>query len=157
MSVDHNTIHDPKKTQDAMRSGLNSAAASAQRFTDQVSQAYGITGEGREELTRQGAQNLEMVAQASAVLRSPARWQTRQARPSRLRRKRPTASPRAFQSSPQINPNESRGSTSALFCWLPCRGCRMCRKSPYGNALVMSRRDRHMGAIADLCFTGVSG
>jgi phasin family protein len=68
MSVDHNTAHDAKMTQDAMRSGLNSAAASAQRFTDQVSQAYGITGEGREKLTRQGAQNLEMVAQASAVL-----------------------------------------------------------------------------------------
>jgi phasin family protein len=51
-----------------MRSGLNSASANAQRFTDQVSEAYGITGEGREELTRQGSQNLEMVVQASAVL-----------------------------------------------------------------------------------------
>jgi phasin family protein len=40
----------------------------AQRFTDQVSQTYGITGEGREELTRQGAQNLEAFTQASAVL-----------------------------------------------------------------------------------------
>jgi hypothetical protein len=51
-----------------MRSSLNSASANAQRFTDQVSQAYGITGERREELTRQGSQNLEMVVQASAVL-----------------------------------------------------------------------------------------
>ena len=68
MSVDQNTISHTKKTQDAMRSGLNSAAASAQRFTDQVSQTYGITGEGREELTRQGAQNLEVFTQTSAVL-----------------------------------------------------------------------------------------
>ena len=68
MSVDKNTTNHTKKAQDAMRSGLNSAAASAQRFTDQVSQTYGITGEGREELTRQGAQNLEVFTQASAVL-----------------------------------------------------------------------------------------
>jgi hypothetical protein len=68
MSVHQNTTNNTKNSQDAMRSGLNSASANAQRFTDQVSQAYGITGEGREELTRQGAQNLEMVAQASAVL-----------------------------------------------------------------------------------------
>jgi phasin family protein len=56
------------KTQDAMRSGLDSASASAQRFTDQVTQAYGITGEGREELARQGSQNLEVFTQASAML-----------------------------------------------------------------------------------------
>ena len=68
MSVDQNTTNHTQKTQDTMRSGLNSAAASAQRFTDQVSQTYGITGEGREELTRQGAQNLEVFTQASAVL-----------------------------------------------------------------------------------------
>jgi phasin family protein len=68
MSVHQNTTNNTKNSQDAMRSGLNSASANAQRFTDQVSQAYGITGEGREELTRQGSQNLEMVVQASAVL-----------------------------------------------------------------------------------------
>ena len=68
MSVDQNTTNHTKKTQDAMPPGLNSAAASAQRFTDQVSQTYGITGEGREELTRQGAQNLEVFTQTSAVL-----------------------------------------------------------------------------------------
>jgi phasin family protein len=68
MSVHQNTTNYAKNSQDAMRSGLNSASANAQRFTDQVSQAYGITGEGREELTRQGSQNLEMVVQASAVL-----------------------------------------------------------------------------------------
>ena len=68
MTIAQNTTNHTKQTQDAMRSGLNSAAASAQRFTDQVSQTYGITGEGREELTRQGAQNLEVFTQASAVL-----------------------------------------------------------------------------------------
>jgi phasin family protein len=68
MSVDQNTTSNTKKTQDFMRPGLNSAVASAQRFTDQVSQTYGITGEGREDLTRQGAQNLEVFTQTSAVL-----------------------------------------------------------------------------------------
>ncbi|MBO1909192.1 phasin family protein [Microvirga sp. 3-52] len=57
-----------EKAQDAMRSGLNSASESTRRFTDQVTQAYGITGEGREELTRQGAQSLEMMTQASIML-----------------------------------------------------------------------------------------
>ena len=56
------------ETQDAMRSGLNSASEGAQRFTDQVTQAYGITSEGREELTRQGAQSLEIMTQASTML-----------------------------------------------------------------------------------------
>jgi phasin family protein len=55
-------------TRDALRSGLNSASENARRFTDQVSQAYGITGEGREELTRRGAQSLEMMTQASTML-----------------------------------------------------------------------------------------
>ena len=83
MSVAHNTnnqandrakvagehIRDnAEKAQDAMRSGLNSASENTQRFTDQVTQAYGITGEGREELTRQGAQSLEMMTQASTML-----------------------------------------------------------------------------------------
>jgi phasin family protein len=57
-----------EKAQDAMRSGLNSASENTRRFTDQVTQAYGITGEGREELTRQGAQSLEMMTQASTML-----------------------------------------------------------------------------------------
>jgi phasin family protein len=57
-----------KTTHDAMQAGLDSASASARRFTDQVTQAYGITGEGREELTRQGSQNLEVFTQASAML-----------------------------------------------------------------------------------------
>ena len=57
-----------EETQDAMRSGLNSVSENTRRFTDQVTQAYGITGEGREELTRQGAQSLEMMTQASTML-----------------------------------------------------------------------------------------
>jgi phasin family protein len=83
MSVAHNTNNqandrakgagehiraNAEKAQDAMRSGLNSASENTRRFTDQVTQAYGITGEGREELTRQGAQSLEMMTQASTML-----------------------------------------------------------------------------------------
>ena len=56
------------EAQDAMRSGLNSVSENTRRFTDQVTQAYGITGAGREELTRQGAQSLEMMTQASTML-----------------------------------------------------------------------------------------
>ena len=62
-------IHDKaEEIQDTMRSGLKSASENAQRFTDQVTQAYGNTGEGREELARQGAQGLEMLTQASTLL-----------------------------------------------------------------------------------------
>jgi phasin family protein len=83
MSVAHNTSNqandrakvagepirdNAEKAQDTMRSGLNSASENTRRFTDQVTQAYGITGEGREELTRQGAQSLEMMTQASTML-----------------------------------------------------------------------------------------
>jgi len=57
-----------EEAQDAMRSGLNSVSENTRRFTDQVTQAYGITGAGREELTRQGAQSLEMMTQASTML-----------------------------------------------------------------------------------------
>lgn len=83
MSVTHNTtsktnsraevrgeyIHAKvDEAQDAMRPGLNSVSENTRRFTDQITQAYGITGEGREELTRQGAQSLEMMTQASTML-----------------------------------------------------------------------------------------
>jgi phasin family protein len=57
-----------EEAQDSMRSGLKSASENTRRLTDQVTQAYGITGEGREELTRQGAQSLEMMTQASTML-----------------------------------------------------------------------------------------
>jgi hypothetical protein len=83
MSVAHNTSNQANdrakvggehirdnadKAQDAMRSGLNSVSENTRRFIDQVTQAYGITGEGREELTRQGAQSLEMMTQAGTML-----------------------------------------------------------------------------------------
>ena len=83
MSVAQNTINHAKnpakagseyihakaeEIQDTMRSGLKSASENAQRFSDQVTQAYGNTGEGREELARQGAQSLEMLTQASTML-----------------------------------------------------------------------------------------
>ena len=83
MSVAHNTTNQSnnrakvgseyihakaEEAQDAMQSGLNSVSENARRFTDQVTQAYGITGEGREELTRQGAQSLELMTQASTML-----------------------------------------------------------------------------------------
>ena len=66
MSVAHNTTNQAnsrakvgseyihakvEEAQDAMRSGLNSVSENTRRFTDQVTQAYGITGAGREELT----------------------------------------------------------------------------------------------------------
>jgi phasin family protein len=83
MSVAQNATSNPKNTakfgdeyihakveeaQDAMRSGLSSASENARRFTDQVTQAYGIAGEGREKLTRQGAQSLEMMTQAGTMM-----------------------------------------------------------------------------------------
>jgi hypothetical protein len=57
-----------EETQDAMRSGLNSVSENTRRFTEQVTRAYDITSEGREELTRQGAQSLEMLTQAGTLL-----------------------------------------------------------------------------------------
>jgi hypothetical protein len=55
-------------TQGALRSGMTSASESARRFTDQATQAYGFSGEKREELTRQTSQNLEMISEAGALL-----------------------------------------------------------------------------------------
>ena len=57
-----------ERTQDALRSGMTSASESARRFTDQVTQAYGFSGEKREELTHQTSQNLEMISEAGALL-----------------------------------------------------------------------------------------
>jgi len=54
--------------QDAMQSGLNSASESAQRFTDQVTQAFGMSGEGSEKLTRQASQNFAVITEAGATL-----------------------------------------------------------------------------------------
>jgi hypothetical protein len=55
-------------TQDALRSGMTSASENARRFTDQVTQAYGFSGEKREELTHQTSQNLEVISEAGALL-----------------------------------------------------------------------------------------
>jgi hypothetical protein len=55
-------------TQDALRSGMTSSSESARRFTDQVTQAFGFSGERREELTHQTSQNLEMISEAGALL-----------------------------------------------------------------------------------------
>jgi hypothetical protein len=83
MSAAHNAIEHKNKvadtagenirvlgetTQDALRSGMTSASESARRFTDQVTQAYGFSGERREELTHQTSQNLEMISEAGALL-----------------------------------------------------------------------------------------
>ena len=54
--------------QDALRSGMTSASESARRFTDQVTKAYGFSGENREELTQQVSQNLEAISEAGALL-----------------------------------------------------------------------------------------
>jgi hypothetical protein len=83
MSAAHNAIEHKNKvadtagenvrvlgetTQDALRSGMTSASESARRFTDQVTQAFGFSGEKREELTHQTSQNLEMISEAGALL-----------------------------------------------------------------------------------------
>jgi hypothetical protein len=47
---------------------MTSVSESARRFTDQVTQAYGFSGEKREELTHQTSQNLEMISEAGALL-----------------------------------------------------------------------------------------
>ena len=54
--------------QDALRSGMTSASESAWRFGDQVTKAYGFSGENREELTQQVSQNLEAISEAGALL-----------------------------------------------------------------------------------------
>ena len=83
MSAAHNTTHQTNKSadaarenvrvfagtaQDVLRSGMNSASESARRFTDQVTQAYGLSGDKREALTHQASQNLEVISEAGALL-----------------------------------------------------------------------------------------
>ena len=55
--------------QDALRSGMTSASESAWRFGDQVTKAYGFSGENREELTQQVSQNLEAISEAALPTR----------------------------------------------------------------------------------------
>ena len=47
---------------------MTSASESARRFGDQVTKAYGFSGENREELTQQVSQNLEAISEAGALL-----------------------------------------------------------------------------------------
>lgn len=54
--------------QEAGRETLSTAAQGAQRFTDQVTQIFGLTGERSEELTRRSSQNLEAITQASSAV-----------------------------------------------------------------------------------------
>ncbi len=54
--------------QAAMTTGLNTAAQTLQRATDQITQAIGFGGPQFEELTRQSSRNVEAVTQASTVL-----------------------------------------------------------------------------------------
>jgi hypothetical protein len=55
-------------TQDALRSGMTSASENARRFTGQVTEAYGFSGEKRKEFTHQTSQNLEVISEAGALL-----------------------------------------------------------------------------------------
>jgi len=54
--------------QDGLRSRMNTAAENARRFTDRITQAYGLTGEKHQELARQATQNLEVIGEAGTVL-----------------------------------------------------------------------------------------
>ena len=54
--------------QAAMTTGLNTAAQSFQRATDQMTRAIGFGGPQFEELARQSSQNVEAMTQANTVL-----------------------------------------------------------------------------------------
>ncbi len=47
---------------------FSAAAQGAQRFTDQVTQIFGLTGERGEEFARRSSQNLEAVTQAGTAM-----------------------------------------------------------------------------------------
>jgi hypothetical protein len=53
---------------DTLKAGLNTAAESLQRITDQFSQVLGFNGPQSEELARRSSQNLQAVTEASTVL-----------------------------------------------------------------------------------------
>jgi len=53
---------------DPFQAGLNAAAQSFQRMTDQFTQALGFNGPQTEELARRSSQNVQAVTQASTVL-----------------------------------------------------------------------------------------
>ena len=51
-----------------LEAGLNTAAQSFQRMTDQFTKALGFSGSQAEELARRSSQNLQAVSQANTVL-----------------------------------------------------------------------------------------
>src|SRR3954464_13137911 len=53
---------------DSLQQGLNTAAETVRRVTDQFSQVLGFNGPQSEELARRSSQNLQAVSQASSVL-----------------------------------------------------------------------------------------
>jgi phasin family protein len=63
-----NTNEQTSRVADAGREGFNAAAEGAQRFTEQVTQIFTLSAGRGEELTRQSAQNLEAITEASTAL-----------------------------------------------------------------------------------------
>src|SRR3954447_20261713 len=53
---------------DSLQQGLNTAAETVRRVTDQFSQVLGFNGPQSEELARRSSQNLQAVSQASSIL-----------------------------------------------------------------------------------------
>ena len=51
-----------------LQAGLNTAAQTFQRMTDQFTQVLGFNGPQSEELARRSSQNLQAVSQASTIL-----------------------------------------------------------------------------------------
>ena len=66
---DTNTNNPASRAADSGRQSFNAAADGAQRFTEQVSQMFSFSGDRGEELSRQSAQNLEVITEASTALR----------------------------------------------------------------------------------------
>src|SRR3954447_8960398 len=61
-----------------MQSGINMAAQTFQRMSDQFTQVLGFNGPQAEELSRRASQNLQAVSQASTVLARGAQEATRE-------------------------------------------------------------------------------
>jgi phasin family protein len=63
-----NTNEQISRAADTGRENFAAAAEGAQRFTEQVSQLFSLSAGRGEELTRQSAQNLEAITEASTAL-----------------------------------------------------------------------------------------
>jgi phasin family protein len=63
-----NTNEQISRATDTGRENFAAAAEGAQRFTEQVSQLFSLSAGRGEELTRQSAQNLEAITEASTAL-----------------------------------------------------------------------------------------